>query len=199
MSRISIKREGKRLILTLSPPPARMAFGFLLLFFTLACLTPLGILGIMQAAVNEQGSSQSPTLGFTDPHANHFGFLWLVGVGLVAVALPIFAWKLYRANITYSFDRVSGKLTRNGKVIAPLRRIESVRLWQHEDCDDRMLYRLSIIHSDGFEHDIDESYDEAEMWSVAREVADFTHTDLKRNAWRDEDVPNVLRDLWRQM
>jgi len=197
MSRISVKREEKRLVLTLSPPPARMAFGFLLLFFTLACLTPLGILGIMQAASDEQGTSHPASLGFTDPHANHFGFLWLLGIGFIAIALPVYAWKLYRANITYVFDRVTGMLTRNGKVIAPLRRIESIRLWQYEDCDDRALYKLSIVHSDGFEHDIDEEYDEAEMWSIAHMVADFIHTDFKTNARREEEGTDLLRDLWK--
>lgn len=197
MSRISVKREEKRLVLTLSPPPARMAFGFLLLFFTLACMTPLGILGVMQAASEEHGTREALSLGFTDPHANHFGFLWLLGVLLIAIALPIYAWKLYRANITYVFDRVTGKLTRNGKVVAPLRRIESIRLWQYEDCDDRSLYKLSIVHSDGFEHDIDEEYEEAEMRSIAHAIADFLHTTLKTNARHEEEGVDQLRDLWK--
>jgi hypothetical protein len=197
MSRISVKREEKRLVITLSPPPARMAFGFLLLFFTLCCIMPLGILGIMQAATSDKAANQSWAMGFTDPHANPLGFLWLVGVAIIGIALPIFALKLYRANITYVFDRAAGKLTRNGKVIAPLRRIEGIRLWQVEDCDDRSLFRLSVIHSDGFEHSIDEGYDDAEMWSIAHELADFTHTSVKTNAEREEAPGNLLRDIWK--
>ncbi len=175
-----------------------MAFGFLLLFFTLACLAPLGILGVMQAASHEQGGSQPPLLGFTDPHANHFGFLWLLGVGIIAISLPVYAVKLYSANITYLFDRAAGRLTRNGKSIARLNRIEAVQLWQFEDSDDRSILKLSIVHSDGFVHEIDEGYDEAEMRAVAQEIAEFTRKTVKCNAPCEEESRDVLRDLWKR-
>src|SRR5207248_2549251 len=115
-------------------------------------------------------------LDFTDPHANHFGFLWLVGVALVAVLLPIYAVLIYRMRLVYVFDRTTNRFAHNGKQIAPLRRIESVRFSRHDDCDDRAIFRLAVVHSDGFTCELDEWYDEDELRAVAAAIADFTHT-----------------------
>src|SRR5579872_1130706 len=156
MSRFDIARDEEQLTLTLPAPPWRMAVGFLLLCFTIACLTPLGILGVLQETPSHRGMSPAGSLGFTDPHANHFGFLWLIGFCLILVLLPVYAVKMYRACLVFRFDRATGRLTRNGRTVAPLRRIEAIRVTRTDDADDRSLYKLSIAHSDGFLVEIDE-------------------------------------------
>src|SRR5579862_4717633 len=163
MERFEIAQDEEQLTLTLPAPPGRMAFGFLLLFFTIACLTPLGILGVLQDTPSRRGLVPAGSLGFTDPHTNHFGFLWLVGFGLILIALPVFALKTYRACLVFRFDRAAGRVTRNGRVVAPLRRIEAIRVLRTEDADDQPLYKLSVLHSDGFLVPIDEGYDEEEI------------------------------------
>jgi len=197
LSRIDVRIEDRRLIVSLTPPPGRMAFGFLLLFFTMACLTPLGVLGVLQGGSQEQSGGKPMLLSFMDPHANHFGFLWLLGVSLVCLAIPLYAVKLYRANISYVFDRNTGRFTRNGKSIARLQRIEAVRVWRFADSDDRALYMLSIVHSDGFVQEIDQAYDEAEIRYVAEQIADFVRSKVTSNGPLEEENLDSLRDLWK--
>jgi hypothetical protein len=197
LSRIDVRIEERRLIVSLTPPPGRMAFGFLLLFFTMACLTPLGILGVLQGGPQEQSGGNPLLLSFLDPHANHFGFLWLVGVSLVCLAIPIYAVKLYRASITYVFDRNTGRFTRNGKSIARLQRIEAIRVWQFADSDERPLYMLSIVHSDGFVQEIDQAYEESEIRYAAEQIAEFVRSKVTSNGPPEEEDLHSLRDLWR--
>lgn len=183
MSQFEISRDEERLTLTLPPPAGRMAFGFLLLFFTLLFLMPIGVLGVMQAAESTDRQTHALSmagegLDFTNPQANHFGFLWMIGFGLVVLALPLYAFRIYRSSIVYQFDRVSNRFLRCGRLIAPLRRVEGVRLRQTEDADDRPLYRLAVVHSDGFEAEIGEWYDYEETRAVAQEIAGWTRTRL---------------------
>jgi hypothetical protein len=182
MSQFEISHSEERLTLTLPPPAGRMTFGFLLLFFTLMFLMPIGILGVMQAAESTDRTHPitraTEGLDFTDPQTNHFGFLWMIGFGLVVLALPLYAFRIYRSAIVYQFDRASNRFTRGGKLIAPLRRVEGVRLRQVEDADDRPLYKMAVVHSDGFEAEIGEWYDYEETHAVAQEIASWTRTRL---------------------
>src|ERR1051325_7054100 len=106
MTRFDITHDEDRLTVTKVPAANRMVVGFFLLFSTLAFLTPIGILGGMKVGTQADARSAGGLLDFTDPHANHFGFLWLVGVALVAILLPIYAVFIYRMRLVYSFDRV---------------------------------------------------------------------------------------------
>jgi hypothetical protein len=173
MQRFEITGDDDRLVLSMSLGYQRLGQGCLLLFLTTVCVTIIGILAVVQGDVAAGGKDLTKEAGFFDPHANHFGFLWLIATVLAGVALPLYIWKLYQTTVTFVFDRETDRFTRNGKVITRLSKVEAVRVRHSDDPDQRELHKLLVVYGDGFELPLDNWYDERETYYVAHEIAAF--------------------------
>ena len=168
MGRIQISGDDDHLSLTLTPGAQRVVPGCMMLGFTFFCLTLLAVLAIVKADIG--GGEET---NFVNPRANHFGFLWLTTTLAAAIVTPIYAVRVILAPIVFRFDRETGFFTQCGKKVAPLTKIESVKIAHADDPDNRTLHRLVVVHSDGFETTVDNWYDEEESNFVAKVVADF--------------------------
>jgi hypothetical protein len=186
MGRFQISGDDDHLLLALTPGYQRLLTGCVMLAFTFVCVTLLAVLAIVKGDI---GGGQD--MNFINPRANHFGFLWL-GTSLAAAVLtPIYALKVILAPIVFRFDRRTGLFTRCGKTIAPLARVEGVRIDHSDDPDNRALHRLVVMHSDGFETPLDNWYDEQETNFVAGEIAEFCNvrvTGLRADHFEDGGI-----------
>lgn len=179
MSRFDIQKQDDRLTLTLPPPTGQFfTVGCLLLVGSLLCLSMTGLLGLVYGDSHASEGIASETLSFFNPRTNHFGFLWLVGSLTMLVLLPVYVARLSRSDVTFIFDRAEAVFRRNGKIMARLPRIESVRIREQRQADGRFLYRLFVIHNDGYEVLIDESSEERETQQLGTEIASFLNRRL---------------------
>jgi hypothetical protein len=144
-------------------------------FFGIAMLaiTLIGFMGMMQgdATVRTQGLQQTPHA--FSPTNNHFALLWIITVILLLVGVPIYIKKAYNAALIFQFDKAAGALFENKRRIVPLRRIEHIAIKESRDPDDRYLYLLQVIHSDGYDFLIYNGYEEREVMILASEIAGF--------------------------
>jgi hypothetical protein len=198
MGRFEIAGDDEHLLLTQSLGYQRMAQGCLLITLTFSCITILGMLAVVQGNVVIPNRSAYDDLNLLNPRGNHFAFLWLIATVLMGVLLPIYVAKVYRAKTVFSFDRTTGLFSHNGRPVTQLSRIESVRIRHTEDPDHRVLHKLIIVHSDGFEVPLDDWYDEMEMNYVAREISEFLGVRIV--GVREVEVEeSILRDLRQEL
>lgn len=154
--------------------------GCLLFFFTMFCILFLGVLSIFQSA-------QAPAIksGITDPSQvfaptqNHFGFLWILSLILMVIAVPLYVVKTYRSALVFRFNRMDGVFYRGGQRVCRLNRIEYIRLSEEKDPDGIYLYFVRISHSDGQEMLLHNGYKERDVLNLANEMASFLETDIK--------------------
>ena len=146
---------------------------YLLFALAMLAITLIGFMGMMQGAQSAQATGSLDVARAVAPTNNHFALLWLVGIGLLAVGIPIYIKKAYGASLTFVFDKESGFLTENAKNIVPLRRIEGMAIRETKDPDDRYLYLLEVLHTDGYELLIYNGYEERDVMTLASEIASF--------------------------
>lgn len=156
----------------MTPGYQRVIPGCLLMVLMFACVSVLAVLAILKGDVGASART-ADDMNFINPRANHFGFLWLTTTLAATVLTPVYAVRVILATIVFRFDRGTGLFTRNGKKIAPLGKVECVRILHSDDPDNRALHKLVVLHSDGFETPLDNWYDEPEMNHLAREIAEF--------------------------
>jgi hypothetical protein len=179
MRRFQITGDDDHLSLTLTPGLQRIIPGCMMLGFTFICVTLLGVLAIIKGDVNAAVHDSAGDLNFLSPRGNHFGFLWLTTTLLAAVLTPLYATKVILAPIVFRFDRRTGLFTRCGKKVAPLGKVEGVRIYHADDPDNRTLHKLAVIHTDGFETPLDNWYDEREISFVGGIIAEFCGVKLR--------------------
>jgi hypothetical protein len=170
MSRFDVSKEDERLTLTLSMSERLLAAGCPLFFFALVCVTALGVLGLM---LDSHASPMRGDGAFFHPRGNHLGFLWLIGLLLMLFLVPFYVVKASRSDLVFSFHRDTGLFLRNGAVVTPIRRIESVRIRPLCDPDDAYSYRLVIVYADGHEIVLHNSYDERGIRELATQIGSF--------------------------
>lgn len=141
------------------------------------CLMLLGAAGVwMEATSTETGGDVA---AFFDPARNHFGFLWLVALALLAAFLPYYVWRVSRSGVILAFDRADGVLRRNGLVVCRLVRIDAVRMAAVRAPGERRLYRVDVVYDDGCKLLVDESHDLDDVRPAAVAIADFLGVELR--------------------
>ena len=175
-----VSRTPEELSLRLENHGELSTQGCLLFFFTMFCILFLGVLGIFQSAQAPAVKSgiEDPSRVFA-PTENHFGFLWLLSLVLMVVAVPLYVIKTYRSALVFRFNRTDGIFYRGGQRVCRLNRIEYVRLSEEKDPDGNYLYFVRISHSDGQEMLLHNGYNEREVLNLANELASFLETDIK--------------------
>lgn len=166
-------------VLTLSMPvdARRVAIGCGGFGIAFLCLTLLGAAGVwMEASTARDAGGPA---GFFDPGQNHFGFLWLVALALLAGFVPFYVWRVSRSGVTLAFDRGEGVLRRNNAVVCRLVRIEFVRLAAVRRTQGQRCFRVSVFYDDGNELLVDESPDIDAVRPAAAAIADFLGVDLR--------------------
>lgn len=173
MSDFDILRDPDRLILRMPEGNARLLrLGCPLACFATLCLLILGVLGIIhEEFAGVVVAADQPQ--FLDPRVNHFGILWGIGFAFLVIFVPLYVIYAPRSALVFTFDRWTGRFSRNHKEICALHRIEQVRI--RRMCDEAGIHslRLVIIYLDGHEMIIHESEDEDEIHRLAAEIADF--------------------------
>jgi hypothetical protein len=170
MTPFVVTGDENRLTLT-QPLEGRLwSVGCPLFALALVSILLLGSLGLVYDSVHPAAHRDS---GFFDPHDNHLGFLWALALLVVAALLPIYLKVTTTSCIVYQLDRTTGWFTRADTPIARLGHIERVCVRAVTDPDERYLYRLVVLHDDGHEFTVQESYDEMTVWSVAEAIAGF--------------------------
>jgi hypothetical protein len=188
MRRFQVSGDEDHLSLSQSPGLQRVVPGCMMLGFAFVCLSFLAVLAVIKGNVGAHGGED---MNFLNPRANHFGFLWLTTTIAVSVLTPIFALKVILAPVVFRFDRRTRLFTRNGKTIAPLSKVEAVRIEHADDPDNRSLHKLVVIHSDGFEVPLDNWYNEIETNFVAELIAGFCGvkvTGLREDRFEDGGI-----------
>jgi hypothetical protein len=168
-----VERDGYMLTLRLPNQGGFGATGCLLFASTMFFILVLGVLSVIQTE-RDGGGPATPTHAFV-PTENHFGFLWLFATVGMFVAVPLYVRRSYRASLNFSFDRATDGFYRNSTRLCALRKVESVRIRETKDPDDRYLYLLEVCHSDGCEVMLHNGYDEREVMNIANEIATFIH------------------------
>jgi hypothetical protein len=194
MPRIQITGDDDRLALTLFPGYRKVAQGCMLIAFTFVCITLVGILAILQGNVSTPTPAATASLELTNPRGNHFGFLWLCATTFMSVLIPAYVAMVYHQRIVFLFDKEEGVFLHNRRVVAPLHRVEAVRLRHSTDPDGRILHKLLIVHTDGFEVPVDDWYNAHEITYVARVVAGFLDIPIF-GLGPDRVEEGILKDL----
>jgi len=195
MSRFEVSKDPERLTLTMALGYQRLVVGCLLLGLTVICITLIGLLAVLHAPEGVHSGMSDPAL-FVDRHANHFGFLWMVATILTGVLVPVGLVRILKSSLTFEFDRTQGLFTRNGKRICKLSRVEGVRIRRLDDADARSVYRLSVLHGDGFETAIENWYDLSGIRYLAYNIADYLDVPLSGDPGEDDaDLDEIPHDL----
>ena len=151
------------------------------IFFAVAMLaiTLIGFLGMMQGGQSAQATGSVEATRAFSPTTNHFALFWIIGILALLVGVPLYIKKSYGAALIFLFDKESGYLYENKKRLVSLRRVECIAIRETKDPDDRYLYLLEVLHTDGYELLIYNGYEERELLSLAGEVAGFLNCRLK--------------------
>ncbi|MBC8141634.1 MAG: hypothetical protein H7Y38_09370, partial [Armatimonadetes bacterium] len=149
-------------------------FGLAMLAITL-----IGFMGMMQGGQAAQATGTIAAGRALAPTTNHFALFWIIGVVALFVGIPLYLKKAYGTAHVFCFDKAAGQLTENKKPIVPLRRIEGVAIRETKDPDDRYLYLLEVLHTDGYELLVYNGYDERDTLRLAEEIAGFLDCRMK--------------------
>ncbi|MEP6755319.1 MAG: hypothetical protein ABJA67_07450 [Chthonomonadales bacterium] len=192
MNRLEVTGDDERLIVSFADTQHKMWLGCLSLGVVGTTLTTIGILAI----VLNSSSNSSPSIGLHmfHPHNNHFGFAWLVSTICAVIGLPFFVRWVFYSRTNFEFDKPTNKLTKTGKVITSLDKIEYVSVRNWRDPDGQSTFRLVISYSDGFDCTIDDWYDAREIGLVGKDIARFLDVDL-RGVEPGVISDSIIRDL----
>ncbi|MFM7320804.1 MAG: hypothetical protein ACKO5K_04675 [Armatimonadota bacterium] len=168
IGRNRVDRDAAHLVIRAIDANALPVHGCLFVVFGMACILSLGLL----AMVSERRYDDT-TLGFFAPRRNHFGFLWLVSTGVMALFLPWWIRRWHGPASVVDFSRPERLVRRRGTVLAPFSRLECVALREIRDPDGALLVRVSLWHTDGMECDLAEEYDESTARELANEISGF--------------------------
>ena len=178
MSQFDISRSEEQLTLKHPLSVQVLPTGCLLFAAASLCLALLGLLGILEDAQGFGSGVAADSAHFFHPAHNHFGYFWLLGALLMLVLVPWYLVTANRSALVFTFERNTGLFLRNGRVVTRIGRIEYVCLRERQDPDEAFFYELSIVYADGHEMLIDNSYDEQQIASLAKEIAGFLETPL---------------------
>ncbi len=145
------------------------------IFFAIAMLaiTLIGFLGMIQGGQSAQATGTVEATRSFSPTNNHFALLWLLGILCLLVGVPLYIKKAYGAALVFRFDKRSDFLFENKARVAPLHRVECVAIRETKDPDDRFLYMLEVLHTDGHELLLYNGYEERHVLTLASEIAGF--------------------------
>ena len=151
------------------------------IFFAIAmvAITFIGFMGMMQGGQAAQATGSVAVSRAISPTTNHFALLWVIGIAALAVGVPLYIKKAYGAALVFTFNKASGYLLENGKRVVSLRRIEGIAIRETKDPDDRYLYLLEVLHTDGYELLLYNGYEERDAMTLATEIAGFLDCRVK--------------------
>ena len=137
----------------------------------------IGLLATLQLSLPPPPHTDIDDPGrFFAPQENHFGFVWILSCGLMLVLMPYYVIRIYRASLVFTFRRSDDVFLRDNKLVAPLRRIESLVISETCDPDDRYLYLLHLVYGDGRQMLLHNDYNEREIMNLANEIGSFVGT-----------------------
>lgn len=178
MPGILLDQEPRRLSLIV-PLGERMArTGCVLFVIAFTCILSLAFLAIRQEVASGNDPSQD-IVHLIHPRQNHFGFFWLIGSAAMFFVLPWYVKRAFSARIVYCFDLDTGLFTKDSKTLVPLKKIESIEVRPQMDPDGRYAFRLLVIHSDGYDVPLEESYDEERLVALAEQISSFLDVNLR--------------------
>ena len=146
---------------------------YLLFGLAMLAITILGFLGMVESGQSAQATGTVEASRALAPTTNHFALFWIIGVIGLFVGIPWYLKKAYGAAHTWTFDKAAGQLSENKRNAVPLRRIECVAIRETKDPDDRYLYLLEVLHTDGYELLLYNGYEERDVMRLAQEIAGF--------------------------
>ncbi|MBC7806639.1 MAG: hypothetical protein H7145_10855 [Akkermansiaceae bacterium] len=151
------------------------------IFFAIAMLaiTLIGFLGMMQGGQSAQATGTMEATRSFAPTNNHFALLWIIGIVCLLVGVPLYIKKAYGAALVFLFDKKSDYLYENKIRVAPLHRVECIAIRETKDPDDRFLYLLEVLHTDGHELLLYNGYEERHVMTLASEIAGFLNCRTK--------------------
>lgn len=151
------------------------------IFFAIAmiAITFIGFMGMMQGGQSAQATGTVEVTRTFAPTNNHFALLWIVGIACLIIGVPLYVRKMYGAALVFLFDKRSDFLYENKNRVAPLHRIECIAIRETRDPDERYLYLLEVLHTDGHELLIYNGYDERQVLTLASEIAGFLNCRTK--------------------
>jgi hypothetical protein len=178
MSTYEIIRDDERLTLATPVERRMLLVGCPLFLFAVACLLVLGAVTLVYESHHVDSRSAGDPSHLFNPHANQFGFLWLIACLFIAITLPLYAWVIKRASNIFTFDLAKGALLRHGKPLIWLGRIEYLQIKRVRDVDHVSTYKLQLVYGDGRAILLDECQEEWEMRLLAEEIAGFIGVDV---------------------
>jgi hypothetical protein len=178
MSSYEVIRDEERLTLATPTERRMLLVGCPLFLFAAACLLVLGAVTIVYESHHIDSRSAGDPSHLFNPHANQFGFLWLVACLFAAITLPLYAWAVKRMSNIFCFDLAKGALLKHGKPVIWLSRVEYLQIRRVRDVDHVSTYKLLLVYGDGREILIDEYSEEWELRLLAEEIAGFIGVDV---------------------
>ncbi len=154
--------------------------GCFVFFFIMSCILVLGVLSVVDSAQPSalKSGPHSATQIFA-PTPNYLWFLWAASLALLFVAVPLYVIRTYRSALVFRFDRRDGVFYRGKQRVCRLQRIEYIRISEEKDPDEKFLYFLRIVHSDGQEMLLHNGYSEREALNLANALSAFLETTTK--------------------
>src|SRR5438552_7506429 len=156
MSSYEVIRDDERLTLATPTERRMLLVGCPLFLFAVACLMVLGALTILYESHHVDSRNAGEVSHLFNPHANQFGFLWLVACLFIAITLPLYAWVVKRLSNVFCFDLAKGALLKFGRPVTWLARVEYLLIRRARDVDHNSTYKLLLVYGDGREALIDE-------------------------------------------
>lgn len=155
---------------------------------TLAILIVLGLIMAGVLALGIIGMTHMAETSTSVPHAsidnpgrllaprqNHYGFLWGLSCLLLLVIGPLAIRRAYNVPVAFTFQKGDGQFLRDGRIVCPLRRIESLAITETRDPEGKYLYLLDLIYGDGQSLLLHNGYDEREIMNLANEISAFVN------------------------
>lgn len=173
---VEVDRNAAELTVTAQERGSLPVHGCLFLLFSMGCILLLGIMAVVRQSRFDADASQ-----FFAPRSNQLGFLWLSSTVGMFVVVPLYLRQVYGATETTTFSRTRRTVSRNGRPVTRFEKIECLQLRERRDPDGRFLYEVCLIHDDGSEKLLSQSYDERAAMNLANEVAAFSFSQVR---WR---------------
>lgn len=182
-----VEKTDERLTLRPSIGLGQVMTGCLVLGSIFACVLALGILGVVEESQLTSAASMPGAHGGWEPRGNHFAFLWVIACVVGVVLIPVAIAIVYRGGPLYVFDRPAREMRRDKTVVTRWGRIEYVsvrRITPAEATDERPLYHLVVLHSDGQACVLKESHQNETLEVLASEIAGFVDREMIRETLR---------------
>lgn len=173
---VEVDRNAAELVVTARERGSLPVHGCLFLLFSMGCILLLGMM-----AVVSQSRFDAHAGHFFAPRSNQLGFLWLFSTVGMFLVVPLYLRRVYGATVTTTFSRTQRIVSRNGRPVTRFEKIECLQLRERRDPDGRFLYEVCLLHDDGSEKLLSESYDERAAMNLANEIAGFAFSQVR---WR---------------